>query len=81
MIIENANLLAIEDDLVDQIFDFMVRDLSRFALQLHAKPSSTEPQMAFCLSLIRKAQVDAGRSQRVLESQVYSLAGAYTMEE
>jgi acyl-CoA dehydrogenase len=81
LILENANLLAIEDDLVDQIFDFMVRDLSRFALILHSKPSSTEAQMALCLSLIRKAHVDADRSRRVLESQVYSLKSAYTMTE
>jgi len=66
---------------VDQIFDFMVRDLSRFALQLHGKPSTTEAQMACCMSLIRKAHADAARSQRVLETHVYSLKGAYSMGE
>ncbi len=81
LILENANLLAIPDDLVDQIFDFMVRDMSRFALQLHGKPSSSEAQMAFCLSLIRKAHADATRSQRVLEAQVYSQKGAYAMSD
>jgi acyl-CoA dehydrogenase len=81
LILENAALLDLPDDLVDQIFDFMVRDLSRFALQLHSKPSTTEPQMACCLKLIRKAHVDAARSQRVLETQVYSLKGAYSMDE
>ena len=81
LILENADLLAVPDDLVDQIFDFMVRDMSRFALQLHSKPSSTEAQMAFCLSLIRKAHTDAARSQRVLESQVYSQKGAYAMSD
>jgi len=81
LILENAALLGISDDLVDQIFDFMVRDLSRFALQLHSKPASTEPQMAFCLSMLRKAHVDEDRSRRVLDSQVYSQQGAYTMDE
>jgi acyl-CoA dehydrogenase len=81
LILENAVLLGIDDDLVDQIFDFMVRDLSRFALQVHSKPSSTEAQMNFCMSLIRKAQVDAERSRRVLESHVYSLNGIYRMAE
>ncbi len=81
LILENADLLAIPDDLVDQIFDFMVRDMSRFALQLHGKPSSTEAQMAFCLSLIRKAHTDEARSQRVLESQVYSQKDAYAMSD
>ncbi len=81
LILENAALLDISDDLVDQIFDFMVRDLSRFALTLYGKPSSTEAQMAFCLSLIRKAHADEARGQRVLETQVYGLVGAYSMNE
>ena len=33
LIIENAKINKIEDDLLDQIFDFMVRDFSKFALQ------------------------------------------------
>ena len=81
LILENADHLAIPDDLVDQIFDFMVRDMSRHALQVHGKSSSTEAQMAFCMNLIRKAHTDEARSQRVLETQVYSLNGAYAMDE
>jgi acyl-CoA dehydrogenase len=79
LILENASLLGIDDDVVDQIFDFMVRDLSKFALQLYSKPSSTEGQMGYCMKLVRKAHVDEGRYQRVLERDVYSLNGAYEM--
>ncbi|MDD5285016.1 MAG: acyl-CoA dehydrogenase [Desulfuromonadaceae bacterium] len=79
LILENAALLGTDDDLVDQIFDFMVRDMSRFALQLYSKPSSTEAQMGYCMKLIRKAQVDENRYQRVLERYVYSLNGVYEM--
>jgi acyl-CoA dehydrogenase len=81
LILENAALLAIDDDVVDQIFDFMVRDLSKFALQLYSKSCVTEPQMAYCMKLIRKAHVDDGRYQRVLERYVYSLNGVYEMAE
>lgn len=81
LILENADLLAIEDDLIDQIFDFMVRDLSKFALQLYSKPSSTDAQMAYCMKLIRKAHVDEERFGRVLERYVYSLNGVYEMAE
>ena len=35
--------------------------------------------MTFCLGLIRKPASDPSRFQRVLESQVYSLNGAYEM--
>jgi acyl-CoA dehydrogenase len=81
LILENANLLGISNDLVDQIFDFMVRDLSRFALQVHSKPSSTQAQMDFCMAMIRKANLDPERSRRVLKEHVYSLNGAYAMTE
>ena len=46
LIIENAKTYAVEDDLLDQIFDFMVRDFSKYALQLYSKESSSEKQMA-----------------------------------
>jgi len=81
LILENAALLAIDGDVVDQIFDFMVRDLSKFALQLYSKPYSTEQQMACCMKLVRKANVDDKRYQRVLGLYVYSLNGAYNMLE
>ena len=81
LILENAVLLGIDDDLVDQIFDFMVRDLSRFALQVHSKPSTTEAQSTFCMTMIRRANVDDARGRRVLESHVYSLNGAYRMAD
>ena len=81
LILENAELLGVSDDLVDQIFDFMVRDLSRFALQVHSKASTTEAQTAYCLSLIRKTALDPARVARVLEAHVYSLKDAYRMAE
>jgi len=81
LILENAVLCGIEDDILDQIFDFMVRDFSKFALQLYGKPSSTEAQMEFSRRMIRKANVDAQRYQRVLDAHVYSLQGIYEMAE
>ena len=54
LILENAKVYDVSDDVVDQIFDFMVRDFSRHALNLYSKPSSSEKQMASCLEMIRK---------------------------
>jgi acyl-CoA dehydrogenase len=81
LILENAALLATDEDVVDQIFDFMVRDMSKFALQLFSKPSSSEAQMEYCMKLVRKAQVDEVRYQSVLERYVYSLNGVYEMAD
>ena len=79
LILENAAIYGIDDDLLDQIFDFMVRDLSKFALQLYSQPSSTEKQMACCQRMIRKAVHDPARYDRVWKAQVAPLNGAYEM--
>lgn len=81
LILENAAIYGLDDDVVDQIFDFMVRDFSKFALQLHNKPSSTPQQMDYCLRMLKKPVVDEERYQRVWDNHVYALKGAYEMNE
>jgi acyl-CoA dehydrogenase len=76
---ENAAIYELDGDLVNQIFDVMVRDFARFAQQLHAKPSSTEAQMACCLRLILKPFADPARSDRVWREHVHALKGTYQM--
>nr|MDO8082867.1 acyl-CoA dehydrogenase [Candidatus Freyarchaeota archaeon] len=78
LIIENAKIYNIEDDALDQIFDFIVRDFSKFALQLYSKPSSTNKQMEYCMKMIKKPVVDEERFKRVLK-QVYALKDLYEM--
>ena len=79
LILENARIYGIDDELVDQIFDCLVRDMSKFALELHSKPSSTDAQMEHCLKIIRKPQADPDRARRVWEKHVYSQRDAYEM--
>jgi acyl-CoA dehydrogenase len=78
LILENASQYEIGDDLLDQIFDFMVRDLSRHALNLHSKPSSTSRQMELCMRMLRKPAVDEARFGRVWQ-EVHSLKDTYSM--
>jgi acyl-CoA dehydrogenase len=79
LILENADLYSIGDDLVDQIFDFMVRDLSGFALKLYCQPSTTRQQMEFCLQMIQRPQVDPECFNHVWLNQVYPLKDEYEM--
>jgi acyl-CoA dehydrogenase len=81
LILENANIYDIENDLIDQIFDFIVRDFSKFALQVYGKPSSTPEQMENCLKMIRKPAVDGARYQNVWENHVLALKDLYAMNE
>jgi len=81
LILENGRIYELDYDVVDQIFDFMVRDFSKFALQLHNRPSSTPQQMDYCLKMLRKPVVDKERYQRVWNNHVYALKGVYEMSE
>ncbi len=79
LVLEMASLHGVGEDLVDQIFDFMVRDFSKFALQLYSKPSATQAQMAYCLKMLRKPVHEEARYERVWREQVYALKDAYEM--
>ncbi len=81
LIIENAKIFNIENDLLDQIFDFMVRDFSKFALQVYSKTVSTEKQMTLCLKMIRKPIVDLDRFNRIWQNHAFALKDTYAMKE
>ncbi|SEB24988.1 MULTISPECIES: acyl-CoA dehydrogenase family protein [unclassified Mycobacterium] len=78
LILEQAELTGLDPDLLDQIFDFQIRDFSSYAVALHGKPSSTVAQQEWALSAIRKPVVDAARFDRVWD-QVAAYDGAYEM--
>ena len=77
----NQNPQEVSDELLEQIFDFMVRDFSKFALQIYGKPSSTPAQMELCLRMLQKPVADAARFERIWQEHVYALRGAYRMND
>jgi len=79
LILENAEIYQIEDDLINQIFDIMVRDFSKYALGLHNKTSSSIKQMEICVRMLRKPVADPDQYQRVWKWYVHSLNGVYEM--
>jgi acyl-CoA dehydrogenase len=81
LILENAPVHAVDDDVLDQVFDVLVRDFSKFALQLYSKTSSTAMQRFLCRRMIRKPVIDHARFERVWDTHVYALRGAYRMNE
>ena len=79
LVLENADRYSIDADLVDQMFDFMVRDLSGFALKLYCQPHTSNEQLGFCQMMIRRPAVDVARFDRVWSDQVYPLKDEYEM--
>ena len=79
LIIENSKIYQVEDEFLDQIFDFMIRDFSKFALQLYSKTSSTNAQMAISLKMIRKPVKNPEMFNRIWGNYVELLNNAYEM--
>lgn len=78
LILEQVELTGVDHDIVDQIFDFQVRDFNTYAVALHGKPTATPEQQDWALAAIRKPAPDPERFLRVWE-RVRALDGAYEM--
>lgn len=79
LILEHASLTAMSEDVVEQIFDVLVRDFSKFALQLYSKTSSTRLQQFLAKRLIRKPVPNSARFERVWSTEIAPLKDQYEM--
>ncbi len=80
LILEQAQLDDTPPDVVDLVFETLVRDFSATAIELHGKASSTDAQQRWSLDSIRKPVIDEPRADRVY-AEVRALAGTYVMPE
>jgi hypothetical protein len=67
-------------DVIDVIFEWLVRDFNAYATDLLGKASSTEEQQRWVVNAIRKPIIDAARDER-LYAEVRALADAYVMRD
>ncbi|MFO7600489.1 MAG: acyl-CoA dehydrogenase family protein [Candidatus Desulfacyla sp.] len=82
LILEQAKLENVEPDIINQIFDFMVRDFAGFALQIYGNHNTRDEQRPFCKEImLTKAVLDHAQYQRVWETYVIALDGEYAMNE
>ncbi|HNX23541.1 MAG TPA: acyl-CoA dehydrogenase family protein [Spirochaetota bacterium] len=81
LIIENAKIYKVDDDIIDMIFDVLVRDFSKYAVQLYQKKSNTPQQLEYCIKMIKNPVADIAKFTRVWEKYVYSLKGEYKMND
>jgi acyl-CoA dehydrogenase len=77
LILENAPYFKVGSDLLEQIFDFMVRDMSAFALNIHSKTSSNADQKQLALDIIKAPVSNPVRFESVWQQQVFALKGQY----
>jgi acyl-CoA dehydrogenase len=82
LILEQAKFEDVEPDIINQIFDFMVRDFANFALQIYGNHNTRDEQRPFCKEIMLiKAVPDHAQYERVWEKYVLVLDGEYAMND
>ncbi|MCX5827948.1 MAG: acyl-CoA/acyl-ACP dehydrogenase [Deltaproteobacteria bacterium] len=81
LILESRKFFVVEDDLVDEIFDLMVRDFSKYALNIYSKPSNTDKQRELALTMIKHPVTNEARFDRVWNNHVYAMKDQYQMKD
>ncbi|MFE6624447.1 acyl-CoA dehydrogenase family protein [Streptomyces sp. NPDC057740] len=80
LVLEQAALTGLDEDVLDELFAVLVRDFSAHAVELHGKDSATGPQQEWALASVRRPVVDEARTERVWQ-RVEALSGTYEMAE
>jgi len=80
LILEEAKFQNLSLDLIDQIFDFMVRDFSKYAIELYGRQGLNQEQAVWVSKLIKKADINIKRFDTIW-NEVSELNGLYTMKE
>ncbi len=81
LVLENAKLYEINDDLLNQIFGFMVGDYAQYALALLSNFVNTPDQEALIRKMLKRPVLDPDQRERVWREQVYPLNGQYIMND
>jgi acyl-CoA dehydrogenase len=79
LILEQADIVGLDEDLLSSIFDTLVRDFSVRATELHGKRAATAGQQEWARSVLRAPQTDDETYERVWQ-QVAALSGVYEMK-
>jgi acyl-CoA dehydrogenase len=69
----------LDDALLDQIFEILVRDFNKHATELYGRPSNSDRQRELILDFIKPPASNAARFEKVWNEHVYALAGQYRM--
>jgi acyl-CoA dehydrogenase len=79
LILENARIYGINDDVVDTLFAILVKDFSARALTMIVEYDNTDDQEQLFRAMIRKPHPDPEQSRRVWQEHVAPLCGSYVM--
>jgi len=82
LILEQASISGIDSGILNQMFDFMVRDFAQFAMQIYGNHSSKDAQRDYCVKIMLiKAVPNSEQYNSVWQQYVSVLNGEYAMNE
>ena len=81
LILENMTIYNIDPGIVDEIFSFIVKDFSQYALAVYTNHENTPEQEKLLLSMIRKPALNEAKFTEVWEKYVLALKDQYVMNE
>ena len=81
LILENTKIYNIDEDIVNEIFSFMLKEYSHYALTLFSNYENTADQETILMKMIKKPVLDEDKSNRVWENYVYALKDTYVMND
>ncbi|TKB23353.1 acyl-CoA dehydrogenase [Desulfopila sp. IMCC35006] len=80
LILENSRIYAIDKDMLEQIFTFLVKDYAAFALQMILSHENSATQEELFQKMMKKPVLDKAGFGRVWDS-VYALKDQYVMNK
>lgn len=80
LILENAKIYNVAEEVVDEIFNFVVRDTSAYALSVLSNFNNSDKQKDILMKLI-KIPVNSDNNDKVWNDHVLPLFEAYEMNE
>lgn len=80
LILEQADIVGLDDDLVDGIFETLIRDFNAEAVTLLGKAGASEAQARWADEVVARPVIDAARTGRVWQA-VAELCGRYEMAD
>jgi len=81
LILEQARIDGLDPAVINQIFEFMVRDFAAFGLEIYDNPSASPEQVEICREIMCvRSRPDRKEAARIWGEYVLALNGAYEMK-
>lgn len=77
LVLENTKIHSISSALLDEIFNFMVRDFAQYALTQISNYNNSEKQEELLKAMLKKPNIDQATVQTLWENEVTPLIGVY----